>query len=209
MEDSLFIRNHLVAFTSALQAEEASGELPSGLALMNSLFDFIRMQDVYFLRQLFRNPPSKKLRKSLYFTRFADYEAVQGRSMASMLIDLYCRATPDIPSLNSLHALFHRLGGLLDLDHTEATLDALQEELESRLEHNQSTLGRLLELVKGLTSHGIFKASTLRSPLLRRIISMLTDEEERTRLDEAAATAAIGVLGNVCNTNIHFESTGA
>lgn len=71
MEDALFIRNHLIPLTGMLMSEES--ELPFGINLVTKLFNFIRMQDVYFLRELFKNEGNRNMRRSLPFHRFTHY----------------------------------------------------------------------------------------------------------------------------------------
>ena len=87
MEDALFIRNHLMPLTSMLMAEPL--ELPLGLSVADKMFDFIRMQDIYFLREMFRCPGASNMRRSLSFVRYENYELAQESSLCKCLVQLY------------------------------------------------------------------------------------------------------------------------
>lgn len=108
MEDALFIRNHLIPLTSMLMAEES--ELPFGICLVTKLFSFIRMQDVYFLRELFKNEGAKNMRRSLPFHRFINYEKSNSLSIGRQLITLFCSEGIHPTIMNSLEGLFEKLG---------------------------------------------------------------------------------------------------
>lgn len=95
---------------------------------------------------------------------------------------------------------------MLDLFHIEATLDSIKEELENRIEHEENT-ERVFYLLYKLTKHGIFKAGMLKSQegLLEKLLIVLTDRDLES---PESVIMALKVIGNLCNSNIKFESTG-